>query len=366
MTDLALKLALQENEPPLVGQILKEARLSQGLSLEEVAKTLCISKRHLVHLEEAQEDLVCDVYTLGFLKSYIQYLGLDEKNLSKMFKKQASHPPSSHLPFPAPIPGKGIPSRRILGFSFFILLAVIGGWNWVKYSNSQTYSTKNVGAVNVLPTPNTIAQGSVALQNPSPASEDLLKGDSQTNFPNNEEVESNPNTVVQEPVILQNPSLTTENPLKGDSQTHSANNEEVESKPNTIDQKPVILQNPPPLSETLPNPPLSGKMNDLSKQSTSDPQTPVSPPPVLLKTTEEVWIEVRDNKGNIILSRVFKTGESYEFKNPQHLVLTTKDASKTHLTSGGKMFTFPGNPWGVKSNIPLDPQKWVEQNPETH
>jgi len=288
MTNLALKLELQENERPSVGYLLKEARLSQGLSLEEIAKTLCISKRHLIHLEEDQENLICDVYTLGFLKSYVQYLGLDEKNLSKMFKQQAINPPPSDLPFPVRFPGKGNPSRRILSFSFLILLAVVVGWEWAKYTNSQTNPPQDKKIAEVLPESKTKPVESVASQNPSPLSESL-----------------------------------------------------------------------PP--DTVPK----GVTKSIENLATEPPAI-ISPQSVLLKATEEAWIEVTTQEGNIILTRTLRPGETFELKHPKNLVLKTGNAGGVSLVSGGKSIPSLGKSGEVKREVSLDPEKWVEQSPETH
>ncbi len=289
MTNTALQIKFPENELPSVGQILKEGRLSKGLTLEEVAKILCINKRRLAHLEEDQENLVCDVYTLGFLKSYIQYLGLDGKDLSQKFRSQAIHPSPSHLPFPAPLPGKGMPSRRILGFSFLALLVVIGGWKWFEYSDSGIYLLKSTTEeIKTLPVPNAKAKESLSSQNTSPLPESLLK--------------------VSLPA------------------------ERVESLVN----------------------------------SASVLQTPIPSQSVLLKATKEVWIEVKDKEGKIIFTRLFRPGESYEFKDPQHLVLKTGNAGGVSLISGEKSIASLGKTGEVKNGIFLDPEKWVEQSPETH
>ncbi len=276
--------ALQDHTLPSVGQILKDARQSQGLSLEEIAVTLCISKRYLAYLEDDKENLVGDVYTIGFLRSYAQYLGLDHKDLSKMFKNQAIHPPPSQLPFPAPLPGKGIPSFRVLGFCFFILLAVIGGWKWNKYSNLQPALPQNIESVEISPEANRAPQQ----ENTLPLSETLLKAST------------------------------------------------------------------PPKENLSPDTLIAA------------PQTPILPPSVFLKATEEAWIEVTDQKGDVILSHLFKPKESYEFKNPQHLILKTGNAGGLSLFSGEKSITSLGKSGEVKSGVSLDPEKWVEQTPETH
>jgi len=360
MTNLALKVELQENERPSVGYLLKEARLSQGLSLEEIAKTLCISKRHLVHLEEDQENLVCDVYTLGFLKSYVQYLGLNEKDLCKMFKNQAIHLPLSHPPFPAPLPGKGIPSLRILGFSSFILIAVIVGWECAKYYDSQTYLPKDVKMAETLSKANPIAKESVAFQNQLPRSENLL----QTILP--AEVTDPPDNLTSDPQTPISPESVPSKPI--DSLRNTTPDPQTPISPESVPSKPIDSPGnttPDPQTPISPESPLS-KPIDSPGSTTVDPQPLVSPQSVLLKATEETWVEVTTLEGTIILTRTFKSGETFELKHPQSLVLKTGNAGGVSLVSGEKSIPSLGKSGEIKRGIFLDPEKWVEQSPEIH
>lgn len=275
----------KEHQLLSVGRLLKEARESQGHSLEDVTKLLCISKRHLIHLEEDNENLVCDVYTVGFLRSYAEFLGLDQNELCQQFKSQATLAKPSFSPFPAPVPGRGIPSRRILIFSFLILFAFIIGWRWQDYSSSPT------------------------------------------------------------PQEMDMPEIHAEIP------------ERVE------DVLPAVIPTSSP--EDLSITPSSLDIAELIEPSAVDIQASVPSSSVILKTNQEAWIEVKDEKGQVILSRIFKPEETYEFKEPKGLILKTGNAKGIQLYSGEKTLDFPNAEGAVKSNIPLDPEKWVEQRPET-
>ena len=279
--------ALQQNTTFSVGQLLKTARLARDLTLEAVAKSLRISKRHLTLIEEDNETLVCDVYTIGFLRSYAQYLELDQDNLIQKFKNQTAAPQPSPITFPAPLPERGMPSFRILGLSLLALGGVIiMGWKWFGYYDSAPSSPEEPAFIE-------------------------------------------PQVKVEEPISFEE---TTSLPLQEKLRPVSA----PEESPSAIEKPSAAL---------LPS---------------------ARPVGVLLKATEEAWIEVKDKNGNIILSRLFGPGDSYEFNNPQNLILKTGNAKGTQLISGKKIQVFTKSSESVKSNIPLDPEKWVEQTPETH
>ena len=288
LSDLKLMIekALQENMGPSVGQILKAARLARDLTLEAVAKSLRISKRHLLLFEEDNETLICDVYTLGFLRSYAQYLGLDKEDIIQMFKNKATSPQPSQFIFPGPLPERGMPSSRILGLSLFVLLVIIIIGGWFGYYSSIPY--------------------------------------------------------FQEEAALVEPNVKIEEFLP----SHESANLSLE-------------QSPPQTAVSL-------EKTSLDENQAS--ALPISPPitGVFLKTTEKAWIEVTDKEGNIILSRLFEPGESYEFKNTQNLFLKTGNTGGTHLSFGERIYPLSKTSGTITSNIPLDSKKWVDQSPETH
>jgi transcriptional regulator with XRE-family HTH domain len=267
--------SIEETQPLSLGKILKQAREEQGVTLDSVAKILCISKRQLRSLEDDSETLVCDVYTIGFLKSYSHFLGLDNEKIVKLFKVQSAHPQTPRLTFPAPLPGRGIPSFRILGFSILAILLVVVGWEWLGHEGEaqRPISTNTVKA-------------------PEPE------------------------------VVIEEVALASVQPVEI---AHRASVQEIE----TITPLPT-------------------------------------PEPVMLMFKEDTWIEVRDQKGDVVVSKLFYPGETYEVKSPEDLLLKTGNIGGMEIRSGDKTFHFKGDKTLVQSNIPLDPQKWLEEKPETH
>lgn len=275
-----------------VGQLLKTTRLEQSLTLEQISKALYLSKRQLSYLEEDAEHLVCDVYTLGFVKLYAQYLKLNEQDIVERFKEQTiHHHQSSPLIFPAPLPGRGMPSFHVLALSLFVLAVIIIGWKWKGNDASLPSFHPDV-------------------------------------------------------LVHQDDSVVTVN----------VGNEEAAA---------INIEDPAPSPQqhtTLSESALQEKITPIEKIYSS-PESPSQP--VNLHITEEAWIEVKDKEGNIIVSRIFRPGESFEFKNSEDFVLKTGNLKGTHLSSGTRIYPNEGNSGEVGRNIPLDPEKWLEQGPES-
>lgn len=71
-----------------MGQILRQERERQGITLEKIASEIKVSRRYLVALEEGRkDDLPHPVYAKGFLKNYARQLGLDPAQFSQVFEQ---------------------------------------------------------------------------------------------------------------------------------------------------------------------------------------------------------------------------------------------------------------------------------------
>jgi len=72
-----------------LGEKLKKLRSDRRISLNEVSRYTKIPLKYLTYLDEGvYEKLPADVYVKGFLKNYAEFLGVEEKNLIRLFDKE--------------------------------------------------------------------------------------------------------------------------------------------------------------------------------------------------------------------------------------------------------------------------------------
>lgn len=72
-----------------LGEKLKKLRSDKRISLGEVSRSTKIQAAYLEHLEEGSYDkLPADVYVRGFLRSYADFLGVDERIMLKLYDKE--------------------------------------------------------------------------------------------------------------------------------------------------------------------------------------------------------------------------------------------------------------------------------------
>ena len=68
-----------------ISEILQDARLEKGYSLEEVVRSIKIKKQFLIAIENADYfALPSESYALGFIKNYAQFLGIDRNRRGRV------------------------------------------------------------------------------------------------------------------------------------------------------------------------------------------------------------------------------------------------------------------------------------------
>lgn len=82
-----------------ISEILKDARLEKGSSLESVVKATKIKRQFLIAIEEGRYyDLPSESYALGFIKNYAVYLGLDKNMAAALFRREYEGSQNKMLP----------------------------------------------------------------------------------------------------------------------------------------------------------------------------------------------------------------------------------------------------------------------------
>ena len=136
------------------GQMLREAKVNQGLSVEDVAKSLNLKPAQIVAIE-AQDvsQLPGMVFMRGFMRNYAKKMGLDVDSVMAAVCQDAS---PAELSLPAGLGARANPvSVRVFGASFFRILmffaiflalagAVVVYLRGVPFVVDQMQSVKNI------------------------------------------------------------------------------------------------------------------------------------------------------------------------------------------------------------------------------
>ena len=95
-----------------LGERLNKLRSEKRITLGEVSRSTKIQIKYLEYLESGHfEKLPADVYVKGFLRSYAQYLGMDENYLIKLYEREKEIHNNIKKEEPKTPPWRGKPIR---------------------------------------------------------------------------------------------------------------------------------------------------------------------------------------------------------------------------------------------------------------
>lgn len=72
-----------------ISEILQDARIEKGYSLDGVVKAIKIKKQFLIAIEDGRYfDLPSESYALGFIKNYATFVGIDKNKAAALFRRE--------------------------------------------------------------------------------------------------------------------------------------------------------------------------------------------------------------------------------------------------------------------------------------
>jgi len=119
--------------PESVATVLRDARLRLGVELRDVAATLRIRYPYLEAIEHGRyAELPGTAYATGFLRSYAEFLGLDQDDILRRYKDEvAGRVGKQELYFPTPVSEGRVPGGGLLFATVLLGGLVYGGWYYL-------------------------------------------------------------------------------------------------------------------------------------------------------------------------------------------------------------------------------------------
>lgn len=298
-----------------IGALLRKTRESYDVSLQDVSDYLNIRQGILRAIEEGNKDeLPEQVYTIGFLKSYATYLNLDVDKIVKQYKLETGITQKKvRLDVPVTAQESHLPDRKIM------IIAVV--------------------AIIVL----------VALIA-------LFVGDDkqqQVNQTPEVEVELDVSNLEIEPLPV--------------GTTLSPSTDKMAVQPTLA---PTTIT---PIEEPTPQPFVKGKSvneqiveaNNSNKLEPSNRATIYGAANVdarvVLKAISNSWVEIKNEKGRILLSRVLKPDDIFYVPNQGGAFLTTGNAGGLEIYVDQTYAGVAGDTAEVLKNYKITPQGLIKQ-----
>jgi len=393
-----------DREPAVVLTVAEQLRFSRERAertLDEVAGFLKIRKVHLEALEDGRNDeLPGHTYAVGFVRAYSEYLGLDREVIAARFKDETAElEAKARLVFPSPMPEGRTPGAAIILIAVVCAALVYGVW---MYMSSQDRSLAEVvpalpGALQALVAPESasVAVSNLVVEAPisAPPVELLSSRTSATassiKLSEPVKVETSPVPVTaltitplipaevasaivapetapasdalvitaivspETPTVAEMPGrdssvvISTEGQVEAFSEADATRPIEIPS-PNagrnniTTDKVPTaaIVMPPMPPQEERTGPRQFGKDNVASR--------------ITIVAEIDSWLEIRGSDGSLLLTRVLKTGDTYNVPNRVGLKLHTGNAGGLRFDIDGLRAPAIGPIGAVRRDIALD------------
>lgn len=295
--------------PRGVGALLRDARLRRGMTIADVAQNLRIRGVVLEAMEAGQfEKLPNGAYAVGFLRSYADFVGLDRDEIVRRVKAEtAAIGARTQLIFPIPMTESRLPSGIVVMVSVLLAGGAYGLW----YYHT---AGERVSIARVDPVPEQLAPAN----SPSKAEAATVA----------------PRPQPPQPPSPQSPSLQSQTPAPA----------------------PVIAP-PPPVAQPPAAPQLVALPPPSEPAQAQRQFGEAAGSRIVIKATGDSWLQVRDATGNIVFSRIMRTGESYAAPDQPGHVLATGSAGMLDITVDGKKAPPIGRPGFIRRDVPLDPSR---------
>lgn len=369
--------------PPLsTGEMLAIRREELGYSLAQAADALRIRYVYLQAIEDGRyHDLPGTAYAIGFVRSYAEFLGLEPEEAVKRFKQEIhglERAPS--LSFPVPKPEGKIPGGALILISVLLIALGYGAWYFLTTSGNQT--TEIVPSAEPVEEESDQAADSASSADqqataatPAETADEAQQATASTAAAQGSNSEQTPEaqTVAPSPTVL------------GAGQADIGAGAEIEI-PST-----AATANAPG-DAAAPAAPGATEVNQAADQATAEAEVPqatvetatqtavVEPPAapqlpagvaaggrifgadnadarVVLAATSDSWVQVRDAEGELLLTQVLRTGDSFLVPNQPGVTMRTGNAGGLSITVDGRQIASLGALGDVIDGVLLEPDR---------
>ena len=302
-----------------VGKICLDARVIKSLTQEQTSSILKVRVKIIKDFENGKNiNLPGLTYKVGFVRSYARLLGLDENFLVNEFKKSLRLDDyKQEYKFLKPkVENKNfLPIGAVI--SFLIAIIAYSGWYYNergKASEILINKTAEIETKEIDYTDNYI----IIEEKKDPSNSYFL----QSSIENVEKVSKLPSETVLNKDIIEKKQIA-ETSLVKDKNVN--NNKQLEIK--IIDNK-------------------TSEMSALANERDRSTE-------MVLKATGNSWVEIEDVNGNILMTRLMRSGETYVVPNKNGLTFNTGNAGALSLSYGNVFIPALGEVGEIINALPL-------------
>ena len=396
--------------PESVATILRDAREGHNRSLRDVAASLNIRYVYLQAIEDRQFDkLPGTTYAIGFLRSYAEHLGLDGADVVNRFKAEvAGLDKKTQLVFPTPVPEGKVPGGALILVSVLFLALAYGAWSFFSGQEERVAelvpavperlqdllaedpSGPGVAAGDPLPpavtsagsaSPFDVAEDGTAMSTDAEPYK-TEQGQATDTVPDSLEaapfetapIESNVAPAEGEATggdeAVSSPSPAVMDQVTNGSAAPSQESAAVSSPETTEVAADQTAASPVPAVEAATATEVAAAIPDApATEESAVAYRPLEAQVygrgnldarIILRATQDAWVQVRDSKEDLLFTRVLRSGDSYRVPNQAGLTLLTGNAGGLDVEVDGAYLGALGPVGSVRRNVVLEPGKLQE------
>jgi cytoskeleton protein RodZ len=314
-----------------IGVMLRRRREEVGQDLAKISATTHIKQNYLKAIEDGRrKDLPGTAYMIGYIRTYADYLGFDGNRLitdyhadlagqRKWVDKRADpvEPAGISLPQIQVSPVILLAGLLMLGIGIFV------GWGYATAPDEEPAKTASVEPPAETAAPETEPVEPAAKPvTPSPTGAEAAPADVPAGAP----TESEPAG-----------AATKNEPVAASEEALAADQDQVPPEADIASAGEQVAEESPPQQAAAEAEGTTGK--------------------IVVRARLESWIQVTNDKKEVLFSRVLRSGETYTVPDEQGLMLTTGNAGGIEILVNGTKLKSLGTVGLVKRDIPLDPKK---------
>ena len=308
-----------------IGAMLRRRREEVGQELATISAVTHIKPIYLKAIEEGRrKDLPGTAYMIGYIRTYADYLGFDGNRLitdyhAELAGQRRAPDKRAEPAEPEPVALSEVQGSPVLvlGGLVVMALAAYGVWAIVSGGESETQTVatdtpiEETAPAEPAPSEETAAQPGT----PSPTNAEASTG-------------AEPSGPVAETVPEETPPAE---------EAPAAAEDQVPPEADIASTGEEVVEESPPQQAAAEAEGQAGK--------------------IVVRARLESWIQITNEKKDVVFSRVLRSGETYTVPEEKGLMLTTGNAGGIEILVNGKKLKSLGTVGLVKRDIPLDAKK---------
>lgn len=362
-----------------VGSLLKATRNGLGQTVDDVCRMLRIRKIYIEAIESSDYSVLPNgPYGLGFVKAYAEHLGLDGAEIARRFREESNAPAvRSELSFPKPVQESRVPGGAVLLIAVMLGLGAYGGWYYLSsqgktiadlvdplperlasYSATTTEQAEPRTLENAadaqaaeaeVETPAPVISGPVASVASVPESADAVEPEAPVEEVTVSEVPiGEPAPVAVSEVAEAGPVAEEVVPAAEAPVEEATVNAEVAEAP--VEEQ--VAEAPAVPAAEVASVPAAPKVDDAGGARVFGAVNVDSR--VTISAVETSWVRIREEDGNVLLTRMLTAGDTYKVPNRDGLKLEVGNAGALTYSIDGSEAQPVGEYGAVISDFSLD------------